>query len=220
MSGVSQKYSTYLLHHPGPASPRLFRAVKAYVTHVPVNNPNEAKVLSRRVAWDILSHVRASGSNGISAGELSTSLNIPLSDVYSILRGLTTHELIFKVPRGKGVHRGRRKYYVSQKLTWKKYGLNRTLTQILEREGILGELTDSLKEPFVTSLVQAAEGLARTELYSLLPSPGKTGLCLKCGVNHEALDFFNALGLLLVGALMESSEFKTLLNRLGYSSAN
>ena len=221
---VSRSSQSYALpnpaQHSSPMALRILGPARSYVTHLPINDPMKAKVLSRQVAWDILSHIRASGSNGVSAGDISTSMNIPLGDVYSTLRDFTLHELAFKVPRTTRLHRGRRKRYVSDKITWKSYTVDRGLTRILEREGILKDLTERLREPFLMALTQAKELLSKTEFNSQLPWPGKAGLCHRCGMNHEALDFFNALLMSLGAGFMEGEAFKTFFHNLGFSDRN
>jgi hypothetical protein len=191
--------------------------VRAYVTHTPVNTPLEAQVLSRKDAWDILSYIRSSSRNGVTAGELAKALAIPLGDVYSVLRKLADTELIFKTPRGMRPWNERSRRYAFEKLSWKRYGLDKTLTRVLEEDKVLSGLVQRLGNQFLESMTRIHDQMHGTDLTSILPRSGESNFCVECGTSHEAIDFFSALIIAIGKTFIESDEFKTLLFNLGYS---
>ena len=191
--------------------------VRAYVTHAPVNTPLEAQVLSRKDAWDVLSYVRASGRNGVTAGELARALAIPLGDVYSVLRKLADTELIFKTPRGIRPWNERSRRYAFEKLSWKRYGLEKSLTRGLEEDQVLSGLVQKLMNQFLAATTMIHDRMHGTDLTSILPRSGESNFCVECGTSHEAIDFFSALTIAIGKTFIESDEFKTLLFKLGYS---
>ncbi len=91
---------------------------------------------------------------------------------------------------------------------------------MMQEDDGLRDLTERLQEPFLMALTQARELLSKTEFNSQLPWPGREGLCHRCGMNHEALDFFNALVVSFVTGLMEGEAFKNFLRSLGFSNRN
>ena len=92
---------------------------------------------------------------------------------------------------------------------------------MLEREGKFSAgLTDRVEQPMMETPYEPFRNWRGQCSGSVLPNPGKAGLYPGCGVSHEALDFFDPLGLALFETLMEGSEFKALLSRLGYTHRN
>ena len=49
-----------------------------YVAHYAISSATEARVLSRENAWDILEYLRAVGTSGSSAREISEALSLPV----------------------------------------------------------------------------------------------------------------------------------------------
>jgi DNA-binding transcriptional ArsR family regulator len=62
--------------------------VKNYFGSIPIYEEREAKVLGSSSVWSILHVLRSHGSDGCTAEEISTTMDLPISTVYNILTNL------------------------------------------------------------------------------------------------------------------------------------
>ncbi len=61
---------------------------RKYLECIPITNGNEARILGSSSSWEILELIRDKGTYGATAEEIAKYLEIPLSIVYNILKGL------------------------------------------------------------------------------------------------------------------------------------
>jgi len=165
-----------------------------------------------------LGYVKKSGGQGVFADEISKTLNVPRTDTYSTLRDLAQLGYIFtysKERRGRGERRRRR--YVAERVVWKKYGIEDKIAYSLRKNEAVTELVEGVKEYLFNGLLNVYESLSR-EFKELLPSPSKERFCPKCGVSHEALEFFHVIVLASLSEALDEDDFYTdLLGVLGYT---
>ena len=195
----------------------LFHA-RTYLTHFPVQSYLEADVLSKESTWNILEHLRRAGARGLTAGELSKTLNLPPSVVYSILKELRRLGFVFIYPR-KGRVKDRKKRYVCDKSTWGKYGIENGFLNAMSFAGITDEVIESLKPALVSVLGKAFQEFGtRKELRTFLPAANLDNLCPRCERSHEAMEFVYAIVLRAIDKFItESDEFRGFLAERGYS---
>ena len=185
-----------------------------YVAHYTVNSPREARALSRQGSWDVLQYVRASGGRGVSPGEASRILNIPSSDVYSIIKELSRLGYVFPIPKEKMPRGERRKKYVYDGFTWKRYQIDERLNQALEQGSLLKDFAYDLSRTLFSGLTRIHDDLTKNSS-QLLPSKEPAQFCPKCGLNHEAIELFHAITLAAL-VMIEADHMEEFLSQLGY----
>jgi hypothetical protein len=197
----------------------LFRA-RTYLTHFPVQSYLEADVLSKESTWNILEYARRAGARGVTAEELSKTLNLPASVVYSTLKELRRLGFVFIYPREKGKVKDRKKRYVCDKSTWGKYGVDNEFLNAMSFAGITDEVIESLRPALVSALSKAFDEFkSRKELKVFLPQSSRNNICPKCGRSHEAMEFVYAIVLRAIDKFItQSDEFRGFLAQRGYSS--
>jgi len=193
--------------------------VKTYLTHFPVKSYHEADLLSRETTWRIMDHIRQSGSQGITARDITEKEKIPASVVYSTLKELYRLEFIFLYPREKKRRGERMKRFVCERSTWGKYRIDQEFDSALRVSGILERITDEMRQPVTKALQDAYEQFGKTkELQKFIPSKN-TNICPNCSRSHEAMEFFYATLLRSIDLMItESEDFKQFLVDRGYAT--
>lgn len=193
--------------------------VKTYLTHFPVKSYHEADLLSRETTWRIMDYIRQSGSQGITAADITEKERIPASVVYSTLKELYRLEFIFLYPSDKKRKGERRKRFVCERSTWGKYRIDQEFDSALRVSGILERITDEMREPVTKALQVAYEQFGKTkELEKFLPTK-QANICPNCQRSHEAMEFFYATLLRSIDLMItESEDFKKFLVERGYAT--
>ena len=193
--------------------------VKTYLTHFPVKSYHEADLLSKETTWRIMDHIRQSGSQGITAADITAKEKIPASVVYSTLKELYRLEFIFLYPSEKKPKGERRKRFVCERSTWGKYRIDQEFDSALRVSGILERITDEMRQPVTKALQDAYEQFGATkELQKFLPSK-QVNICPNCQRSHEAMEFFYATLLRSIDLMItESEDFKKCLVDRGYAT--
>ena len=199
-------------------TPRV-KNVKTYLTHFPVKSYHEADLLSKETTWRIMDHLRQSGSQGITAADITAKEKIPASVVYSTLKELYRLEFIFLYPSEKKPKGERRKRFVCERSTWGKYRIDQDFDSALRVSGILERITDEMRQPVTNALQDAYEQFGATkELQKFLPSK-QVNICPNCQRSHEAMEFFYATLLRSIDLMItESEDFKKFLVDRGYAT--
>ena len=189
---------------------------KKYLNHYPISSLREAKVLSKPSSWEILDVVRAAGVNGTSTSNIVKILNLPQSDVYACLKELVEIQSITQVRKDLKPKDERKRLYVYEKTNMRKYDVDKMLAQITKELCDHNEL-ESLRVPFFAMLAMVHDELQSRGLEDDLPNKGPEWFCQECETNHQAVEFFQAVALAIVRALIDdSAHFKRLIGRLGY----
>jgi len=193
--------------------------IKTYLTHFPVKSYHEADLLSRETTWRIMDHIRQSGSQGITAADITEREKIPASVVYSTLKELYRLEFIFLYPREKRPKGERMKRFVCERSTWGKYRIDQEFDSAIRVSGILERITDEMREPVMMALQDAYEQFGKTkELQKFLPTKNANN-CPNCQRSHEAMEFFYATLLRSLDLMItESEDFKQFLVDRGYAT--
>lgn len=192
----------------------------SYLTHIPIGSPFEADILSRESTWNILGHVKAAGTTGAAADEISNDLGLPRSLVYSTLKELRRLEFVSMLPHSRKKTKERKKRYVCERTTWGKYRVENSFLDALAFEGITTRLTEKLKGPILEAFSEVFdEFISKRRLKPFLPVGGEGSVCRVCGRNHQATEFAYAILLAALDPFItESQEFKALLAKKGYES--
>ncbi|MGA2666283.1 MAG: helix-turn-helix domain-containing protein [Nitrososphaerales archaeon] len=197
-------------------------SARTYLTHFPVQSYLEADILSKEHTWNILGSLRRSGARGMTAGELSKTLNLPPSIVYATLKELRRLGFVFLYPREKGGRppKDRKKRYLTHKSTWGKYAVESGFLSAMEFAGISDMVIQSLRPSLVDVLGKTfAEFKTRKELRAFLPLSGESNICPNCGRSHEAMEFIYAVIIKAIDSfIMDSKEVREFLAERGYST--
>jgi DNA-binding transcriptional ArsR family regulator len=214
----SEKFKFQILWNVVSALSDLFRA-RTYLTHFPVQSYLEADVLSKESTWNILEYARRAGARGVTAEELSKTLDLPASVVYSTLKELRRLGFVFIHPREKGKSKDRKKRYVCDKSTWGKYGVDNDFLSAMTFAGITDHVVEALRPSLVGMLSKSFDEFkAKKELKAFLPQASPDNICSKCGRSHEAMEFIYAIVLRAIDKFItESDEFRVFLVERGYS---
>jgi hypothetical protein len=166
-----------------------------------------------------MDHIRQSGSQGITAADITAKEKIPASVVYSTLKELYRLEFIFLYPSEKKLKGERRKRFVCERSTWGKYRIDQEFDSALRVSGILERITDEMRQPVTKALQDAYEQFGATkELQKFLPSK-EVNICPNCQRSHEAMEFFYATLLRSIDLMItESEDFKKFLVDRGYAT--
>jgi len=192
---------------------------KIYLTHFPVRSYLEADVLSKESTWKMMHYIREIGARGVSADEISKSLDLPASIVYSTLKELRRLDFVFIYPREKRPRNERRKRYVCERATWGKYGIEAHFSEALTLSGEIESINDKIKQNLLEIFEDVHNDFSnRKELKPFLPHSNEDNICPKCSRNHEAMEFFYAILLRSIDTFItESEEFNHFLSERGWS---
>jgi len=166
-----------------------------------------------------MDHIRQSGSQGITAADITAKEKIPASVAYSTLKELYRLEFIFLYPREKKRKGERRKRYVCERSTWGKYRIDQEFDSALRVSGILERITDEMRQPVMNALKDAYDQFGATkELQRYIPTKN-TNICPNCQRSHEAMEFFYATLLRSIDLMITDSEdFKKFMVSRGYAT--
>jgi hypothetical protein len=188
-----------------------------YLGHFPIGSPREAQAFSRPKVWDIYEYVRRAGGRGVSADEISESLDVPRTDTYNALKALAHLGYLFISPRDRRSRGERKRRYVCEKIPWSKYLIEKEVVSSLADSDAVRSQVENLKGFLFNGLLQVYDAMAKDHK-DLLPLPSQERFCPKCGTSHEALEFFHAIVIGLLSAAMDDTEaFREFLSLLGSS---
>jgi len=138
-----------------------------------------------------MEYLRKTGAKGASAEEISVSLSLPPSIVYSTLKELRRLEFVFTYPRDKMPNKERKRRYVCERGTWGKYGIDRQFLDALTLEGELSMINEELKDPLLGVFGRLYDDfVSKRQLGRFLPTRGGENICPRCARSHEAMEFF------------------------------
>jgi hypothetical protein len=189
---------------------------KKYLNHYPISSLREAKVLSKPSSWEILDVVRAAGVHGTSASNITKILNLPQSDIYASLKELVEIQGITQLRKDMKPKDERKRLYVYEKPSLKKYDVDKTIA-LATKELLEHNELESLRVAFFAMLAMVHDELQSKGFEDAIPNKGPEWFCQQCETNHQAVEFFQAIALSIIRALMDDSgHFNRLLGRLGY----
>ena len=157
-----------------------------YVAHYAISSAAQARVLSRENEY-----LRAVGTSGSSAREISEALSLPVSDVYSSLKDLCQLELAFALPKRMIPAGERRKRFVSETSVWNKYMIDNRLAKVLEADEEMKEWVASLSTPLSSLASKIQDRMVGTY------TP-----CPRCGLNHEMAELLFAITLTALNSIV------------------
>lgn len=194
-----------------------------YYAHMIVETPQEASIFSDEYTWTILEVLRKAGSKGLTAIEVhqrvedDQGVSVSRSKIYSLLRRLYEDEFVDR-------------YYdqeaQSQRNTvralWGEFIFNEEYYDAAKTK-LMNYIKKNMFPAFQEYLEKAlSEFQEDPKTKKWLPQDGKTNMCKRCRLSHEAEEFFYSLLDIARAEFTNSNEFSKLLenNRFAYIEKN
>jgi predicted ArsR family transcriptional regulator len=191
-----------------------------------VREEREAKILGSDSGWSILNLLRESGSEGCTADEISSTLDLPISTVYNVLNSLRAVGFIHtkRIPKQLGrpsndsieqeMRTGKQKRIYIEKVPWGNFTFTRDFDRLLVEE--IDKLIDKSDVSEVCSSVidQIISKMKNDSSYrEFLPSAED---CPHCHYSHEAREYAFALVQAVSDRIMKSELLQAVLEKHGY----
>jgi len=220
---------------------------KEYITFLPLCSDRTADMLKTEAIWEVYKSIRESGFEGKTVAQVCEDTHEPRSTVYLAIKQLEREGYIQGMKREKLKKLGRPSGKIEVKkgkmakvyfeacelragITHRYEGehenpwgdvvfseaffneIGKMLKKHPEIEGINKKIIDFVKN-FYIEKIQSSNS---SEIKKLIPSDG---ICPnpECGKSHEGYEFMKAIVLFLATNLLESEEFKKLLQELKFS---
>lgn len=198
----------------------------SYFESIPVREEREAKILGSDSGWSILNLLRESGSEGCTADEISSTLDLPISTVYNVLNSLRAVGFIHtkRIPKQLGrpsndsieqeMRTGKQKRIYIEKVPWGNFTFTRDFDRLLVEE--IDKLIDKSDVSEVCSSVidQIISKMKNNSSYrAFLPSAED---CPHCHYSHEAREYAFALVQAVSDRIMKSELLQAVLEKHGY----
>jgi len=200
--------------------------VNTYFESIPVREEREAKILGSDSGWSILNLLRDSGSDGCTAEEISSGLDLPISTVYNVLNSLRAVGFVHTKRISKQIGRpskdsieeemrtGKQKRIYIEKVPWGNFSFTRDFDRLLVEE--IDKLIDKsdIIEACAAVVDQIISKMKNNSNYKdFLPS---TEDCPHCHYSHEAREYAFALVQAVSDRVMKSVALQAVLEKYGY----
>jgi DNA-binding transcriptional ArsR family regulator len=200
--------------------------VNTYFESIPVREEREAKILGSDSGWSILNLLRESGSEGCTAEEISSNLDLPISTVYNVLNSLRAVGFIHtkRIPKQIGrpskdsmeqeMRTGKQKRIYIEKVPWGNFTFTHDFDRLLVEE--IDKLIDKseISEACASVIDQIISKMKNnSSCKGFLPS---TEDCPHCHYSHEAREYAFALVQAVSDRIMKSELLQVVLEKHGY----
>lgn len=189
-----------------------------YYEHIVVGSAQEASIFANEYTWTILEVLRKAGPKGLTAEEVHNKVekaigtSVSRSKVYSLLKRLYEQEWTHKYYDNKA-----QAWRNTISLAWGGAYLSDDFYDavISKTEKYLNKVLFPMFFDFVN---KAKEELAKDlSTKKWLPQVGEDAHCKKCGISHEADEFFSALMYVACSEFLESDKFAEYFEKSKYS---
>jgi len=189
--------------------------VNKYFVTIPVSSWQIAKLLGSETNWKILETLRDVGVEGLSAGEISEKMGVPISSIYSILSKLeaamwvesSMRRLHWGRPSKEAKKRfgGKPTRVFIEHVQWGNSEFDGDFIQSLE--GVLEKLkrdVDELREKWLSILEKIVLAYETDDLKRFFP---QDPLHEECGWSHEGSEFLDATSVALLLKILDGESF-------------
>jgi transposase len=191
------------------------RKVNKYFVARPVSSWEDAKLIGSETNWRILETLRDAGVSGLSVEEVSKSIEVPKSSVYSILNKLeaggwvesSIRRLHWGRPKKEAKQRfgGKPTKVFIEKIFWGVDECDEDFASSLESVlRAMGKDVDELKIKWLSILEKITSAYQTTELEEFFPHDQ---IHEECGESHEGIEFLYAISSELLRRILKGEKF-------------